>query len=235
MKTMLTSLAVLILTGPALAQGPTGPAGSRCPGRVVYAVGPWHPWAGRHWHAATAAESYLRGQADVIRARGYYNLLSSQAAINATEAYRAHLDNQLKRTETYFAMRKVNQEETSARRASRRSRYLEAAANRPKPRPTEILDAVAGNILWPTALLGEPYAADRTFVERVQAHAKSGGPITQDARAQLAQTVDRMVATLRTQVRQTPGTDYAAAKRFLQNLTCESLLDAGAAVAVAGL
>jgi hypothetical protein len=237
MKTFSMTLAVLILTGPAIARAQTCPAPNRSGGAVVRVVVPGYGCGGRQWHAATAAESYLRGQADVIRAQGQYNLLSSQAMINVTRAYRQHLDNQVKKTQTYFAMQRINQEVKAAKRAERRSRYLEAsrsAASKMVRNAPLVLDSATGRIRWPAALRSDEYAAHRNVVDGLHARVNAGQALEGDARATLGQTVDRMLETLRRHVREIPGTDYAAAKRFLRELSYESLLHTEMRVAAVG-
>ena len=63
---------------------------------------------GVHHHASTYEEGVLRGAADLVRARGEFNLNSSAAAINYQEAYRRHLLNKQLKVDTFFAMRAAN-------------------------------------------------------------------------------------------------------------------------------
>ncbi len=56
--------------------------------------------------ATTAGQSFAYGIGDVIRSKGAYNLLTSQAAINATEAERNEIQNRELWTNTYFQMRR---------------------------------------------------------------------------------------------------------------------------------
>ncbi len=59
----------------------------------------------------------MAGMSEAIRAEGQYNLLTSEAAINAQQAASMDIDNQVKWTNAYFEMRRINQ------------------ANRPKTEP----------------------------------------------------------------------------------------------------
>src|SRR5690242_11792328 len=59
-------------------------------------------------NASTAAEGLGRGIGDVVRSQGEYNLNTSQAAINLTQARSQEIDNRMQATQTYFAMRNLN-------------------------------------------------------------------------------------------------------------------------------
>src|SRR6266496_1264631 len=59
-------------------------------------------------HASTAAEGYANGVGNVMQSAGMYNLQTSEAAINAEQARSMNIDNNLKGTQTYFEMRKIN-------------------------------------------------------------------------------------------------------------------------------
>ena len=62
----------------------------------------------------TAAGSAMNGMSNVISAKGNYNLSTSAAAINMTQAEKNSLQNAQLRTDTYFQMRTTN---TAARKA----------------------------------------------------------------------------------------------------------------------
>ena len=66
--------------------------------------------------AATAAGSALNGMASVISAKGDYNLSTSAAAINMTQAQKNEIQNQQQWTNTYFKMRATNKAATAAER-----------------------------------------------------------------------------------------------------------------------
>ena len=58
--------------------------------------------------SATSFEGYARGIADVVRSQGLYNLNSSVAAINLSEARRREIENAKRWVETYFEIREIN-------------------------------------------------------------------------------------------------------------------------------
>ena len=76
----------------------------------------WGGGWGGGYHSSTLEEGVQRGYADVVRSRGMANLMNSEAAINLQEADKKYLENRLTATQTYFEMRRYNQE---ARRAER--------------------------------------------------------------------------------------------------------------------
>lgn len=71
-------------------------------------------WGGWGWGSnmgvgSTAAGSYYTGLGNAIRSQGQYNLDTSAAAINLTEAQRREIENSKLWTETYFEKRRINQ------------------------------------------------------------------------------------------------------------------------------
>ena len=66
-------------------------------------------WGGGY-RPSTAAESYQRGFADVVRSAGAANVMNSAAMINVEEARSKNIENDLKATETYFEKKRVNKE-----------------------------------------------------------------------------------------------------------------------------
>lgn len=186
----------------------------------------------RHWpypyhryHASTAAESYMRGVAAVTRARGEYNLLSSQAAINAEHARSLGLDNSKKTAETYFEMRKINKESRAAERGPRPTkedlvRLARTAA--PDRLTADRLNRATGQIAWPAALQGDQFAAYRTEIERVFAERAANGGMGMEQRQDLEQATGTMLVLLKNDIRQFPPMEYSSARRFIESLAYEA-------------
>jgi hypothetical protein len=188
--------------------------------------GGWEPY----YHASTPAESYARGMADVARSAGEYNLATSQAAINATEAQRNYIENRDQWTNTYFQMRAANQKYRNEARGPRPSMEdLVRYAQQGKPQrlsPSE-LDSVSGKITWPILLQTDRYAKDRDELEWLfQTRAKEGFLTTKDY-LRIGELTDAMLAKLKEQVREVPQMDYAAAKQFLKSLAYEGRMPPG--------
>ncbi len=74
------------------------------PPSTVNAYGGWPGYTG----GTTAAGSAMNGMASVISAKGDYNLSTSAAAINMTQAQKQEIQNRQQWTNTYFDMRATN-------------------------------------------------------------------------------------------------------------------------------
>jgi hypothetical protein len=99
MSTKLTIAAVLA----ALLLGLTSPAFAYRRGRGRGGYGGYGYGAG-----STAAGSFLAGSAMLTRATGQFNYYTSMAAKNYQDAYSHWIDNQKKREQSYFDMRRMN-------------------------------------------------------------------------------------------------------------------------------
>jgi hypothetical protein len=169
-------------------------------------------------HASTAAESYARGYADVVRARAQYNLLTSQAMVNLAEARRRETDNRVAQTRAYFEMREINRRSRHGNRAARSPRDSVVSHSRLTQRPKEVesLKLQDGRIVWPKLLNDDSFQADRATVEQIVS-----GRIALDATAgadKVTQTSRAMELELRSRIREFSPKDYLAAKHFLTNL-----------------
>ncbi|HEX4130138.1 MAG TPA: hypothetical protein VHZ24_08850 [Pirellulales bacterium] len=120
----------------------------------------------------TVFGSYASGMGNMIRSQGVYNQLTAQAMIDAEQAQSMALDNKLKATQTYFDMRKVNQEAAAAERSrtaelARGDRKYDAALAQHTSLTVSQLDPVTGHIKWPTGLMGDASANDRAELEKL--------------------------------------------------------------------
>ncbi len=185
-------------------------------------------------HSSTAAEGYLRGAADVIRSKGYFNEATSRAAINLQEAYRLHLDNKVKKVHTYFEKRQLN---ASYRQASRRPiRSSEALARIAKQGvPARVtpsqLDPTFAAIHWPetfdaACLLPLRAEMDGLFADRLVVSSGVGSKNYQQIRTAASQ----MKRVLRDHIvgKIDPAT-YIAARHFVESLANEARYQAAPA------
>ncbi len=181
-----------------------------------------------HWyhHASTYEEGIQRGRADVIRSWGEYNYNTSLARINNEQARSAALDNRYKGVETYFAVKEVNREARAAARAPRATqqelvRYAKSRA--PKRLDGRQFEESIGKVVWPTALDGEQFAAQRAEIDRLMSDRTLGeaGLGTQNHQQVKALTV-AMQTTLKSQIREMSPSDYVLAKKFLTSLEYEA-------------
>jgi hypothetical protein len=138
----LTVLVSVTLTAPALAQHAV-PGGHVHSGGHVHHSGHFHAF-GHHGHhhgvvfphgfgfgfgATTAFESFARGKADLIRARGESNVLNSQALQNLEEARSRALDNEVKELATRQEKQRMGQARLAAEAEQRKADHERYLAN----------------------------------------------------------------------------------------------------------
>ena len=188
-----------------------------------------YPWG--YSGSSTAAEGFGRGLGDVIRSVGDYNLSTSEAAVNFSEARRRQIENNKLWVQTYFEMRDINRQAMVAELTKKRGnpedwiRY--AAAGKPRPLTNSELDAVTGKIRWPLLLTGAEYAIQRAALERIFADRAYHGMIGADGYKLAMQATDDMLASLRMQIRELPPDQFIEARKFLQSLVYEASQPAG--------
>jgi len=180
--------------------------------------------------ALTPGESFARGLGDVIRSQGAYNLMTSKAAINATEAQRNDIQNREQWTNTYFQMRRENRvaraEEQGPRpTAEELVRY--AQMGKPKPLGPNQLDAVSGKIYWPRSLGTDQFASSRGQLDELFAKRARYGDISMEDLMKIQAETNKMINQLNQQIRDIPPMEYTAAKQFLVSLAYEVQIVAG--------
>ncbi len=121
------------------------------PANVSSYGGGWSGYSG----GTTAAGSAMNGMASVISAQGQRNLSNSAAAVNMTQAQKNEIENRQQWTNTYFDMRRVNQQQAAAARGpsptmEQIARMAKSAA--PKQLGSNQMDYVTGQLRWPSAL-----------------------------------------------------------------------------------
>jgi hypothetical protein len=170
-----------------------------------------------YYHSSTYGEGVQRGYADVVRSHGMANLLNSEAAKNYEDARKSYIDNRLRATQTYFEMRRYNEE---ARRAARPSplsneEYVRLARQAaPAQLTTTQLDPLTGAIGWPVALRKNEYAPLRERLERLF-HDRAGGLTVY---GEINKAVEELQAALTEDLAEFAANDYLAAKNFLTSL-----------------
>lgn len=179
--------------------------------------------------AATPAESHARGASDVIRSAGMYNLATSEAAVNMTEATRRGIENRQQWTNAYFDMRDANRAFRAAERGPRPSmeqlvRY--AQADKPTRLSPSELDTVSGQIRWPRLLQTDEFAQSRYELEELFRDWAYAGAADSEDLDKIHELTDSMLAELKAQVRTSLPADYLVAKRFVQSLAYEAQMPA---------
>lgn len=180
--------------------------------------------------ATTVPGSISQGAADVIRARGEFNYLTSQAAIFANQARALQLQNARDYVHTYFDLRQANRLYRAAERGPRPGpeawiRYAQAA--RPDRLSPAELDAITGRINWPILLQADEFARYRAELEALFATRADLGGINTWGYLRIDQTSKALLEQLKGRVADFPPQDYIQARRFLEALAYEAKYPAG--------
>lgn len=208
--------------------GSSGTSGSNAYQPVVPAassVGTYGGWPG-YTTGGTAAGNALNGMASAISAAGDYNLATSAAAVNMTQAQRNEIQNRQQWTSAYFDMRTTNRAAREAERGKTPTMEQIARMARegaPKPLSPNQVDPVTGQIYWPSALRQDIFRVERGEVDRVfAARARYGGLSYLDQSA-ARQAIDGMFDGLKTHIAEMPPPEYMACRNFLQSLSYAAL------------
>jgi len=191
------------------------------PGQFGYGS-PFITW--QH-HASTAAEGYMQGQGALIRSQGWANWANSAAAINYSVARRNEIDNRQYGTKAYFNMREMNRQARASERGPRltedaRTRLAKQAAP-DRLSPSE-LDALTGQIQWPTLLQYDSLAQKRAVLDSIFAGRASQGTISATDYTAAQQTISSLLLDLKAAIDKVSPTQYVAAKQFLDRLQFEA-------------
>lgn len=178
----------------------------------------------------TAAGSSLTGMANVISAQGDYNLSTSAAAVNYTQAEKQEIQNRQLYTDTYFEMRETNKRAREAERgplptAEQLARIAHETA--PKPLSPGEVNQVTGKLNWPSALQSDSFAPARSEFEKLFTSYSQLGTLNYTDQTKARKIIQGMNEQLKGLIRDIPPTDYTACKNFLQSLmytTCKCQL-----------
>jgi hypothetical protein len=185
----------------------------------VYGGGGWGGTGG----ASTAAGSAMNGMASVISAQGDYNLSTSAAAVNMTQAQKNEIENRQLYTNTYFEMRSTNKASSEAEAGPKPTMEQMARYARdglPKPLPTSQFDQVTGRLQWPSALQQPSFASQRDEVDQMFAKFATYGGLPYADQTKVRQTIDGMYGQLKAQLKQIPPQDYVVCRSFLNSVLC---------------
>jgi hypothetical protein len=174
-----------------------------------------------HSGASTAAGSAMNGMASVISAAGDYNLSTSAAAINMTQAQKNDIENRQQWTNTYFEMRATNKAARAAEAGPRPSmEQLVKIAHDGAPRPLRPsqMDPVSGTLNWPGALQTASFAPQRSEVDQLLAKRAQQGALDYTDQSKVRESIDAMFVQLKAQIREIPPQVYATCRDFLRSL-----------------
>ncbi len=171
--------------------------------------------------ASTAAGSAMNGMANAISAKGNYNLSTSAAAVNMTQAQKNEIQNHQTYENTYFQMRQTNQAYQKSQQSpvpteQEMARWARDAAPQPVS-PSEV-SPVSGKINWPAALMQSEFSAQRAEMDKFTAKKASYGSLSISDQMDARKTVEAMFEELKSQITELPMQDYMAARTFLRSL-----------------
>jgi hypothetical protein len=170
---------------------------------------------------STVQGSAMTGMANAISAKGSYNLSTSAAVVNMTQAQKQEIENHQQYTNTYFDMRATNKAARAAEEgprvtAEQVARMAHEAA--PKPLSPGEMNDVTGKLNWPEALQMDIFATDRKKLEELFVSSSQMGSMNYADQSQARTIINDMNKTLKTQVKSIPGTVYVTCKKFLEGL-----------------
>lgn len=191
--------------------------------QAQYYGGPGGSWY-QPSYSSTLEEGAQRGYADIVRSRGMANLMNSQAAKEYELARREYLDNRLKATQTYFEMRRYNQEARAAERSSPLSteQYVRLAHEQAPARlSVSQLDPFTGQIVWPAGLRRKEYAELTSRIDSLFAMRAKGTVLAND---EIQTACDELIERLKADLSKFKSNEYIQAKNFVSSLSYEAQL-----------
>jgi hypothetical protein len=228
MNRVLISLAILMVPLIGLAQnespGTRSPSGDSAPYQPAVPApntynsnGGWGGYSG----GGTVAGSAMNGMANMMNAAGQRNLANSAAAVNMTQAQKNEIENRQQWTNTYFEMRRVNQQQAAAARGpaptmEQLARYAKEGA--PRPLQASQMDNVSGQLRWPSALQQPCFESERKEIDQLFATRANYGGLGYSDQMKVRKNVKTMVNELKSQIDQIPQQDYVACKSFLRSV-----------------
>ena len=169
----------------------------------------------------TPAGSAMNGMANAISAKGNYNLSTSAAAINMTQAQSNEMQNHQQYENTYFQMQNANQAYQKAHaqpRPTEEQLVRLAREEAPQPVSPSEVNPTSGKVNWPNVLMEPGFAADRTLLEQYSAEKAAHGSLCIADEMAARTTIESMFAELKTQVRIVPPQDYIDSRNFLRSM-----------------
>jgi hypothetical protein len=214
------TVAAVWAQAPAPSASNTQPYTPVAPSPSVNAYGGGY-WGGSGGGASTVAGSSLNGMASVISAKGDYNLSTSAAAVNMTQAQKQEIENRGAATNTYFQMRQTNKQARAAEEGPRATVEQIARIAKdglPKPLSPGEINQVTGQINWPSALQMEGFAAQRSEVDGLSANHAKYGTLGYADQMKLRELINGMAKQLKSRINDLPPQDYTVCRDFLRRL-----------------
>jgi hypothetical protein len=187
-------------------------------------------YGGYNSSPGTVAGSSMNGMANVISAKGNYNLSTSAAAINWSQAQRNEIQNAQIYTDTYFQMRASNRAARKAEAGPPPSmEQLAWIAHQGAPRPVTAkeVNPQSGKINWPSFLQQKDYAKDRESLEQIMIKQTKYDGLSFNDQMQARQSIQSMNAGLKENIEKLSPQEFASSRNFLNSMlyaTCKSQL-----------
>ena len=169
----------------------------------------------------TVQGSVLNGMSQVISSAGQYNLNTSAAAINMTQARSNQMRNQVQACNTFWEKRNIGKAQREAERTPPMTPEQIARVARmglPRALTPSQLDPVSGRLNWPGPLQDTSFESQRTELDPLVAKWASVGGLDYSEKSQVRETVDAMFAQLKALIRDIPPQDYSASRGFLNSV-----------------
>jgi hypothetical protein len=224
MRTILATCLLCAAASLASAQSQFLPGDGTSEGSFIPGVG-YDYSAG--YGSSTYEEGVQRGFADVVRSAGAANLMNSEAAKNYEDARKKYIENRLQATETYFEMRRANQESRAALRPRPLSteQYVRLARQQaPERLSVSQLDPLSGTIGWPRVLMADRYKEDRELLQTLFKERARGVAHNYE---EIREACDALLAKLKADTAKIGANDFIRAKNFVDSLSYEVRLAQG--------
>jgi hypothetical protein len=163
----------------------------------------------------------MNGMANVMSAAGDYNLATSAAAVNLTQAQRNDIQNRQMATTAYFDIQATNRAARAQKAGPKPAmEQLTRLARQgvPKGLQSGQFDTVSGALNWPATLLDSNFSLNRATVDQMFARRAANGTLGVSDQAALRQAVENLDRQLKSLVQEIQTQDYLESKKFLQNV-----------------
>lgn len=184
--------------------------------------GAYNAYGGWGGGGTTAAESYQRGMADVMRARGEYDYYRAKASKEYEDARSVYIDNQTKWLAAYNQRKRMGQaqrqqEQAERRDAINRGRSARAAAREQDlPVPSQI-DPDTGQVDWPDVLQEPRYSEETEKLNSLLGRWAAGEDASILA-PEVVKAAEMLQSQLHTNIRDYPANDFIDADRLLTSI-----------------
>jgi len=187
------------------------------PSTTVNGGGDW----GYGGDAQTAAGAALQGMSHVISSAGQYNLATSAAAVNMTQAESNEMQNLIQGVQAFWAMRNLGRMEREKERGPRpapEELARRARAGAPRALSANQMDPVSGALYWPVALQNGSFEAQRIVLDEYTAEWANYGGLNYADQVQVRENIDVMFDMLKSEITSIPPQYYVQCRTFLQSL-----------------